>query len=122
MSEGSGWAGGWTPDPVYAQPTYADPNGLGGGWLTQNPGVNKLVNASLGFATGLHKPAIGTTSPAAAPPQWSAASYAPSQFANRPQAAPQQGWTQRPMPQQPGNAVGRMPQQASPMVRALRGQ
>jgi hypothetical protein len=82
-----------------------------------------MLNPAIDVVRGFGRMVGGGAPPMAAPPtpQWSAASYAPSQMLNRP--VPQSTWGGgRPMPQQPGNAIGQMPQQSSPMVRALRGQ
>jgi hypothetical protein len=103
-----------------------DPNLMGQPAVPQAPSPDRLrglINPVLGALKGVHGTGAPMPPQAAPVPQWSAASYEPSQFANMPPAAPQQPWGGgRQMPQQNPGAPRQIPQQSSPMVRALRGQ
>jgi len=129
MSEESGWLAPPQPQPQLA-PGYIRTDSEGSGWMPAPQPVGPVAQVpqqavSPGF--GGMMPGMGrggkSAMPPDPPPQWSAASYEPSQFQNRPQAAPQQPWGGgRQMPQQFPGAPRQMPQQGNPMVRALRGQ
>lgn len=113
MSEESGWMP--QPQPAAPAPQQGIPPGF--------DRLRGLVGPAMGMAGMGRMGQMGQTSAPPPTPQWSAASYAPSQMMNRPAPPPQQQWGGgRQMPQQPGNTPGRMPQQSNPMVRALRGQ
>jgi len=119
MSEESGWMMQPPPMAPAAPAGPAPQQGIPPGFER----LRGLVKPAINFARGVGGMGnFGGPPPMAqAPePQWSAASYAPSQMLNRP--VPPSTWGNRPMPQQPGNTIGQMPQQGNPMVRALRGQ
>ncbi len=123
--------------PVAAAPAYSRPDSEGSGWMPQPApaapppqappaGFDQMRGMANGVVSGMANSlgSRGNKSASMPPPQpqWSAASYEPSQFQNMAPAQAQAPWGGgRQMPQQQGNQVRRIPQQSSPTVQALRG-